>query len=120
LGREDARRIFGQLLEVLTSSFSASDGQYLKLYGDGCLALFADPDAAVAFARSASVDARVLGLRVRTVVHVGRVEFLRDEPMGRAIFVAAELERRAPSDQVVVSRAAAALISDVDDLVILD
>lgn len=120
LGREEAKRLFGQLLELLTSTFSASDGQYLKLYGDGCLALFADPDAAAAFARSASADARTLGLQTRTAVHVGRVEFVRDEPMGGAIYVAAELDRRAPCDQVAVSRAAAALISEADDLVILD
>src|SRR5262249_35086583 len=112
--------LFGQLHEVLTSSFSASDGQYLKLSGDGCLALFADPDAAVAFARSASADARALGLRIRCVVHVGRVEFVRDEPMARAICVAAELERRAPTEQIALSRAAAALIAGADDLVVID
>jgi class 3 adenylate cyclase len=120
LGRTETRRLLGLLIELLASSFSASDGQYLKLQGDGCFALFADPEAAVAFVRSASADARTLGLRLRSVVHVGRVEFVRDEPVGRAIFAAAELEKRAPPDQIAVSRAAAALIDDADDLVILD
>jgi class 3 adenylate cyclase len=120
LGRQESRRLLGQLVELLASRFSAADGQCLKLTGDGCLALFADPDAAVSFARSASADSRMLGLQIRSVVHVGRVEFVRDEPVGRALFVAAELERRAPPNKVVLSRAAAALIDSADDLVILD
>jgi class 3 adenylate cyclase len=120
LGRVESRRLLGRLFELLASSFSASEGQYLKVTGDGCLALFADPDAAVAFARSASADSRELGLRNRCVVHVGRVEFVRDEPVGRAIFVASELERRAPADQIALSRAAAALIDVADDIVVID
>lgn len=120
LGRAETRRVLGQLVETLASTFSASDGQYLKLIGDGCLALFADPEAALAFARSASADARTLGMRFRSVIHVGRVEFVRDEPVGRAIFTAAQLEKRAPPDCIAVTRTAAPLIGDADDIVILD
>jgi class 3 adenylate cyclase len=120
LGRAETRRLIGQLVEILASTFSASGGQYLKITGDGCLGLFADPEAAVAFARAASSDARALGLRLRSLLHVGRVEFVRDEPVGRAIFADAQLEKQAPPDCIAVTRTAAALIGDADDIVILD
>ena len=118
--REDTRRLLGDLVDLFAASFSASDGQYLKLTGDGCLALFADPDSAVAFARSARAEARTLGFPLRTVIHVGRVEFLRDEPVGRALFVASALCHRAPPDRITLSRTAAVLIDDADDFAAVD
>ena len=117
---DQERALFRRLVEVFAESFSACDGQYLKQVGDGCLALFADPDVALAFARTARSEAHRHGLSLRSALHLGRVEFVHEEPIGRSIVVAAALVRETPPDRIGLSPAAAALIDDADDLVAID
>lgn len=110
-----------QLVSLFATSFSACGGQYIKQVGDGCLALFADPDVALAFAREARRNATRLGLSLQSVVHLGRVEFVHEEPIGRSIMFAANaLLKNAPATHIGLSPAAAALIGEADDLVTLD
>jgi class 3 adenylate cyclase len=117
---DQEQALFRRLVEVFAESFSACDGQYLKQVGDGCLALFADPDVALAFARTARSEAHRHGLCLRSALHLGRVEFVHEEPIGHSIFVAAALVRETPPDRIGLSPAAAALIDDADDLVAID
>jgi class 3 adenylate cyclase len=119
-GSDERAPLVRHLVEVFATIFSACGGQHLKQMGDGCLALFADPDAAIAFARSARSEIRGLNISVRSAVHVGRVEFVHEEPVGRPLLVASALLRRAPADRIAVSRAAAALVSPADDVVLLE
>jgi class 3 adenylate cyclase len=120
LSHEGHVEAMSHLLALFATSFSACAGQYLKQLGDGCLALFADPDGAVAFARAARSEATRLGLALRGVIHLGRVEFAHEEPIGRPLQTAAKLLRRAPSDRIVLTRVAAALIGDQEDTTTLD
>jgi class 3 adenylate cyclase len=85
-----------------------------------CIALFADPDAAVAFVRAARSQISRLDLALRSVIHLGRVEFAQDEPIGRPLWTAAKLLRRAPPDRIGLSRLAATLIGEHDDTITLD
>jgi class 3 adenylate cyclase len=117
---EDEARLLGDLKELFASSFSACAGQYLKQLGDGCLALFADPDAAVAFARAVRSQIPRLDLELRSVIHLGRVQFAHEEPVGRPINTAAKLLRRAPSDRIGLTRTAVALIGEHDDTITLN
>jgi hypothetical protein len=89
----------------------------LKQVGDGCLALFVDPHAAVAFARSTREGARRLGIELRGVIDVGRVEFVHHEPIGAVIHDAARHLRRAPADRFVLGRAASTLVPAAADFV---
>jgi class 3 adenylate cyclase len=117
---DDERALLGNLVELFARSFSNCGGQYLKQLGDGCFALFADPDDALAFARSARNDAGEHGIALRSALHLGRVEFVRDEPIGRSLSLAYALQRKAPPDRIALSAAAAAFIGEADDLVTLD
>jgi class 3 adenylate cyclase len=105
---------------LFAKNFSECEGQYLKQLGDGCIALFADPDGAVAFARAARSDASRFDVALRSVVHLGRVDFVREEPIGRSLLVAATLLRQAPPARITLSPTAAALIHQADDLVSLE
>jgi class 3 adenylate cyclase len=112
--------LLGDLKELFATSFSACTGQYLKQLGDGCLALFADPDAALAFTRAARSQIPRLDLELRSVIHLGRVQFAHEEPVGRSIHTAAKLLRRAPSDRIGLTRTAASIIGEHGDTITLD
>jgi class 3 adenylate cyclase len=118
-GNEEVRML-GDIAQLFATTFSACVGQYLKQLGDGCLALFADPDGAVAFVRAARSEIVRLDLTLRSVIHLGRVEFAHEEPFGRSLQTAAKLLRSAPSDRIGLTRTAAALIGEQDDTIILD
>ena len=76
----------------------------LKLPGDGCLAVFADPVDALAFLRDMQAVAAEMGLEVSSGVEIGRVELYEGDVAGPAAFVASELCRRATAGQIVGSR----------------
>lgn len=113
-------QVLSQLFEVFATAFSSSEGQYLKHLGDGCVALFADPDAALIFARDARAAAKRLHVSLRCAVHVGRVRFIHEEPEGALLFATAQLLRRAPPDRIALSKAASALVGRDPDMVVLD
>ena len=50
---DEERTLWGNFVELFATSFSTCGGQYLKQVGDGCVALFADPDDAARVARLA-------------------------------------------------------------------
>ncbi len=98
-------------------AFADAAGEYLKHLGDGCLALFADPDAALRFARAARRALAAQRLAVRSVINVGRVTFVHDEPVGHALVQTADLVRRAAPDRITLTATAAALLGEADDTV---
>jgi class 3 adenylate cyclase len=88
--------------------------------GDGCLAIFAEPAAAVAFVRDARASVAALDLELRAIVHVGRVYVSSNTPYGRDISIASILLRQAPSGKTGMTPAAAALVPPADDIVIVE
>lgn len=93
---------------VLRNALADHDGTFLKMMGDGCLAAFDDPCAAVEFGRSL---VRAAGEGVSCAITAGRVELVGDDVVGRAIYDAYQLERRAAPGQLLVSRTVADLLS---------
>jgi len=101
---------------LFATEFTAASGEYLKQVGDGCLALFSDPDAALAFARATLSSAARLGIELRGAIDVGRVEFAHNEPIGVVLHETARLVRSAAAGQFVAGRAATALLPGTDDV----
>jgi class 3 adenylate cyclase len=113
----DHRELMTALTALFANAFSAADGQYLKQVGDGCLALFADPDRALAFTRATRMQCATLGVELRGALNLGRVEFAHHEPIGPAIHATSRLLRAAPAGRTVCSEVAATVLGDGDDLV---
>ncbi len=94
----------------ISEMFATQKGSFLKLMGDGCMALFEDPANALAFARSAS---RGFGPS-RIAMHSGIIELVEDDAVGRAIFESFKLLQSAQPGRVAVSRITAELLSGQD------
>ena len=88
---------------TLQASFDSHDGRYLKLLGDGCLALFDTPATAVSFATACSKDFARAGAQLRCGIHFGPVELLGDDVAGQSPMLCAALLRYANPGQIVVS-----------------
>jgi class 3 adenylate cyclase len=73
----------------------------LKFTGDGCLAGFEDPVAALAFLHDIQAAAAEMGVEIRSGISLGRVELYDGDVAGAAAFTAAELCKRARPGQIV-------------------
>jgi class 3 adenylate cyclase len=106
------------LAALFATEFGLAGGEYLKQLGDGCLGLFSDPDAALAFARAKRAGAGRLGIGLRGAIDIGRVEFAHHEPIGMTVYEASRLSRTAPEGRLALGAAAAALFPPGEDLVL--
>jgi class 3 adenylate cyclase len=88
---------------------AAFEPAVFKLVGDGCVAAFDDPGRAIEFLHAVRTAAASDSLQVRCGVEVGRVELDDGEVVGPAVFVAAELCRRARPEEIVGSATVAEL-----------
>jgi class 3 adenylate cyclase len=118
LSQEDENALFAMFAELFANNFARARGQYLQFQGDGCLALFADPQAALQFARDARVGSRMLGYEMRGVLHLGHVEFAYGAPYGRSLRVAGTMIRHGARGAITLSASAATVIEPANDLVV--
>jgi class 3 adenylate cyclase/pimeloyl-ACP methyl ester carboxylesterase len=79
-------------------------GQEVKFTGDGFLALFDTPDAAVDCAAATIAAMASLQLELRVGVHTGTVEMRSGDVAGIAVHVAARLLGHAAASEIVVTR----------------
>jgi class 3 adenylate cyclase len=103
--------VFGMQRELdrrFRNALTDHGGAFLKMMGDGCLAAFDDPSAAIEFTRSL---VRASAPDVCCAITAGRVELVGDDVVGRAIYEAYKLERRAAPRQILLSRTVAELIA---------
>jgi class 3 adenylate cyclase len=78
-------------------------GREINTAGDGFVATFTSPSAAIACA-DAVVDAvRVLGIQVRVGIHAGEVEVRGDDVAGMAVHIGARVAALAGPSEVLVS-----------------
>jgi class 3 adenylate cyclase len=97
------RHLQAQLFENIRSVLSTQDGLLVNTAGDGILARFESPVAAVrAAARIARAGERI-GLAIRGAVHTGEVEETGTNLTGMAVHVAARLLALADPGQVLVT-----------------
>jgi class 3 adenylate cyclase len=104
LGDRDWSSVIDVHREISDSVASGAGGRVVKWTGDGILAVFPDPDAALAAARELDAKSQEMGITVRIGVHTGRVTFAHDDVAGLAVHIAARVMAAAGGHQIVVSR----------------
>jgi class 3 adenylate cyclase len=80
------------------------DGRVVKSTGDGALATFDTPAAAIAAAQILTADLHEAGLELRVGIHMGEVEILGDDVAGLAVHLAARISGLAGPGDIYVSR----------------
>jgi class 3 adenylate cyclase len=86
-------------------------GHEVKTMGDGFLAVFDRPAAAIRCACAIASAVRPLGLEVRAGLHAGEYEAIGDDVIGIAISYAAWVMSRARGGEVIVSDTVRALVA---------
>lgn len=93
-------RSFEAIVEKVVTSHA---GRVVKSLGDGSLAIFDDPQAAVLTARALHREVAHLGIDLRSGLHCGQVEVLEDDIGGIAVHIAARVMDAAPPRHTFVS-----------------
>lgn len=88
------------LSSAIRDAFDAHRGTFLKMLGDGCIAAFEHPGAAVAFAGSV---VHATTARLKTGMQTGLIELVGDDIIGRATFGAYKITDRAEPGQLVTT-----------------
>jgi class 3 adenylate cyclase len=91
-------------LDVTADAVAAFGGAFVKSTGDGAIATFADPAAAVSAATRLQTRLHEMGITVRIGLHTGRVEIEPDDIHGLAVHIAARVLAVAGDGEIVVSR----------------
>jgi len=103
-------RLLRAVTDAVESELRAHRGRIVKRLGDGTMAVFSDPDDAVAaaFAAHAALDqVEVDGYRpkMRVGMHTGRPRKMGDDFLGVDVNIAARVAQAAGPDEVLVSEA---------------
>lgn len=97
------RRIQGLYLESIHAALAQHGGVLVDTAGDGALARFDSPAAAVRAACGMSAAAQRIGLQTRASVHSGEVERHDDGLTGMAVHVGARVLAQAAPGEVLVT-----------------
>jgi class 3 adenylate cyclase len=112
LGDSRWRELLAELTELTKHGLSARGGRLVKSTGDGHLALFEGPAAALrATATLATAAGEQLGIDLRGGIHTGEVERIGDDVAGIAVHVAARIADLAGPGEVRVSSTVRDLIA---------
>lgn len=111
LGDAEWRDIMDSLDAAATQTVARHEGSLIKLMGDGMLAAFPRPSAAIACAKEFQAEAEKSGLKIRAGIHSGECLRTVNDVTGIAIAIAARVLSLAPGGHVWVS-------STVRDLVL--
>jgi class 3 adenylate cyclase len=90
--------------DVADSVVAGAGGRLVKWTGDGILAVFPDPDVALAAARELDAKSQEMGIVLRIGLHTGRVTVAHDDVAGLAVHIAARVMAVAGGHRIVVSR----------------
>jgi class 3 adenylate cyclase len=89
---------------LLDAEVSAHRGRVVKSLGDGALALFSHPSAAMACAVALGEQMRELGVRIRAGLHTGECELMAGADVGGiAVHIAARIAALAGPGEVLAS-----------------
>lgn len=90
------------------------NGELVKSTGDGLLAVFDAPGAAIRAAKDLQADISALGLEMRAGIHTGEIERRGADVGGIAVHVAARVQALAGAGEIVVSAVIPALTSGAE------
>jgi class 3 adenylate cyclase len=107
-------RLLEQHVEAVRHLLAAYLGHEVKSTGDGFLATFDRPGAAVRCAAAIASAAKRLGLSIRAGVHTGEVELAGDDLRGVAVHLAARVMEVAGPNEVLVSSTTRDLVAGAD------
>lgn len=97
--------------ELVRSSVSSAGGEVIASTGDGVMAAFVDPAAAVACALELVDRVQTLGISIRAGLHTGECERRGDDLSGRSVHIAARVAGQAGAREVLVTRTVKDLIA---------
>ncbi|MGB7859136.1 MAG: adenylate/guanylate cyclase domain-containing protein [Acidimicrobiia bacterium] len=99
---------------VSESELKRWGGRAIKTTGDGILALFDGPRAAVRFSGDLARSLAELGIHIRCGIHAGEVEMVGDDVAGMAVHIASRLLAKADDSETLVSRTVRDLLVGTD------
>jgi class 3 adenylate cyclase len=100
--------------EIVAEATRRAGGRIVVTTGDGVLASYPGPSAAIACARAIRDAVNELGLELRAAIHAGEVEQRGADIAGLAVHVASRLLGAAAPGAILVSGVAAALLAGTD------
>ena len=103
LGDQAWRTLLSTHFEAARTELDRHGGHEVKTAGDGLLATFDSPAAAIGCASAIGNDARRSGLHIRAGVHVGEVEIVGQDIRGVVVHEAARIMAQAGADEILVS-----------------
>lgn len=103
LGDARWRRVLEDHDEACGRLVEHHDGRVVKFTGDGTLAVFDHPSAAVNAALDIRDEMGVLGVPIRAGVHVAEIEVRADDIAGIAVHLAQRIQASAQDGEVLVS-----------------
>jgi class 3 adenylate cyclase len=111
LGDVAWRELLSSHFEAIRTELDRFGGREVNTTGDGILALFDAPAAALRAAQAIRATANRQALQVRLGVHVGEVQMVGENVQGVAVHEAARVMAEAESDEILVSEGTRALAS---------
>lgn len=114
VGDERWRDLLTRHDEIVAEATRRVGGRIVVTTGDGVLASYPGPSAAIACARAIRDAVGELGLEVRAAIHAGEVEQRGADIAGMTVHVAARLLGEAASGAILVSGVAASLLAGTD------
>lgn len=110
LGDRHWREVLARHDELVRRQLEAYGGREVKSTGDGFLAVFGGPAAAIWCACAVRNEVRSLGIEVRAGVHTGECEFRGGDVGGIAVHIGARVAAHALPGEVLVSSAVRDLV----------
>ena len=114
LGDTRWRDVLSNYERLVRSNLERYGGQEVKFLGDGAMALFDDPSAAIDCARDLTFTVRELSLEIRAGIHTGMVEIRGSDLAGMGVHIAARVMGIAGTSEVLVTRTVADLLLGVE------
>jgi pimeloyl-ACP methyl ester carboxylesterase len=111
LGDRRWRALLEDHHDAVRQAVERSGGRLVKTTGDGALAIFDSPAAAIESARTAVREAAQVGVPIRAGIHTGECELMGDDVGGIAVHVGARIAALAAPGEVLVSSTVKELVA---------
>jgi pimeloyl-ACP methyl ester carboxylesterase len=105
------RDLLGQHDLIVRGQLDRFQGQERDKAGDGFLATFDRPTAAIHCASAISNAVQPLGVKIRAGLHTGECELVDDGVAGIAVHIGARVAAEAAADEILVSRTVKDLVA---------